>query len=336
MDDPASDVGVEQPATVRGGLARGLLRWSLRGLVGLAGLLASVTVTLHVDADEYFAERRGPIAEVEDEWLKDEGESWSRGVCVYSESGLSVNLALRWQKDLQPHDRLPLVILIGGHRTGRAAVDLVEELDGIVVAAIDYPYTGDPAAKDLDLVPYVPAIRRALFDTPPALSVALDWLATLPFVDPARVDLVGVSLGGPFAVIAGAADPRFHRVWSIHGAGAPHTIMREGLKGDVPTAALRSVLTILALDVSGVSVLAPERWVGRISPRPFVMIDSVDDDSYPPGCVDALWNAAREPRERQSTTGGHVRVKKKELLNDLIGRVRQRIEDDFVGPPEGR
>ena len=50
----------------------------------------------------------------------------------------------------------------------------------------------------------MPAIRGAIFDTPPALMLAADYLLGQPDADPRRLEVVGVSLGAPFAILAGA------------------------------------------------------------------------------------------------------------------------------------
>jgi fermentation-respiration switch protein FrsA (DUF1100 family) len=47
-------------------------------------------------------------------------------------------------------------------------------------------------------------------------------------------------------------------------------------------------------------------WVGRIAPRPFVMLNAIDDERLPRPAVDALYGAAREPKEQLWMTGAHV------------------------------
>ena len=96
----------------------------------------------------------------------------------------------------------------------------------------DYPYTGD---QELDAffesIAAIPDIQQAFLDSPPAMSLALDWVEQQPWFDADRVELVGASLGVPFTAAAGALDKRFSRVWLLHG-GADNVpwVMHAGRK----------------------------------------------------------------------------------------------------------
>jgi hypothetical protein len=311
------------------GVKTGRSRRILRGLVvllalGTLGLLVLERLLL-ADPEPGMLARRGTLASVEEQWTRSAGGYRTQGLRLESTSGLAFEMALK--RPLQdPHARRPLVVLLGGHRTGRDAVELVEDTGGTVLAALSYPYDGNHGVKGLAVLAAAPAIRRAVLDTPPAAMLALDWLLVQPFVDPARVELVGVSLGAPFAVIAGALDPRFGRVWSIHGAGEPARLIEHNLVRRLPFAPLRGLVVRAAAAAGCLPRLAPERWVARIAPRPFVMINGSDDDKLPPECVGALWAASRPPAELSWVEGGHVRPKKEELVRELVARVVARIE----------
>jgi hypothetical protein len=177
--------------------------------------------------------------------------------------------------------RHPVVLLLGGHNTGRDAVRLIPETRGAIVAALSYPYRGEHRVKGLRVVRYVPAIRNAVLDTPPAVMLALDYLLARADVDPRRAEGVGVSLGAPFMVIAGALDPRLTRVWAIHGSAGSYGPLEANLRRSLPSAPARATVAGLAsLLISGPR-LAPERWAGRIAPRPFVMLNARDDEQMP-------------------------------------------------------
>src|SRR5439155_7057410 len=110
-------------------------------------------------------------------------------------------------------ERLPLVVILGGHYTGRDAARLVGDVPGVIIAALSYPFTGDPRPSAATFLREIPKIRAAFLDTPPAVMLALDYLLARPDVDSRRVEAIGVSLGAPFMCIAGALDSRFTRVW---------------------------------------------------------------------------------------------------------------------------
>lgn len=245
-------------------------------------------------------------------------------------SGLEVELLLKHPRhdvaaEGDPVDaRRPLVLLLGGLNTGREAVRLIPETRGAVVAALSYPYRGARRAKGLQVVRHVPAIREAVFDTPPAVMLALDYLLARPDVDPARVEGVGVSLGAPFVVIAGALDPRITRVWAIHGSGGSYGPLEVNLRRSIPAAPVRVAVAGLATVLISGPRLAPERWADRIAPRPFVMLNALQDQRMPRHLVERLYDSAREPKSMIWLHGDHVRSRP-EVVRPLIDTVIARM-----------
>jgi dienelactone hydrolase len=220
--------------------------------------------------------------------------------------------------------RRPLAVLLGGHRTGKDAVELIPDTHGTVVVALAYPFKGDPRLKGLEVVRKVPAIRRALLDTPSAVMLALDYLLMQPDVDPARVEAIGVSLGAPFIVVAGALDERISRVWVIHGSGESYTPLEHNMRRKIPFPASVVVAGIANVLIAGPR-LAPEHWVGRIAPREFVMINALDDERLPRASVEKLYASARQPKSITWMPGRHVRARPeivRELVNMVLARVR--------------
>jgi len=244
-------------------------------------------------------------------------------------SGLVVDLLIK--SPLPDHDidaslpgRRPALLLLGGHVTGRDAVRLIPDTRGTVVAAMSYPYRGEHRLNGLQIVRHVPAIRGAVLDTPPAVMLALDYLASRSDVDPRRIEGVGVSLGAPFMVIAGALDPRLGRVWSIHGSAGSYGPLAANLERTIHFAPARAAVAALAsLLISGPR-LAPERWVGRIAPRAFVMLNARDDEQMPRPFVERLYESAGEPKSMIWVPGGHVRAKP-EIVRPLIDTVLARV-----------
>ncbi len=73
--------------------------------------------------------------------------------------------------------------------------------------------------------------------------------------------------------------------------------------------------------------LDPARWVGQISPRPFVMVNAKDDERLPRESVVALYRAAGEPKEMIWMSGGHIHADSatiRRLVDIVIARVRLR------------
>jgi fermentation-respiration switch protein FrsA (DUF1100 family) len=297
-------------------------------LLALLALCAAGALYLLRDPTPRFVERRSHLAEASAGPAELIDGHWVRLVHLTAASGLKVDLLLKRPADDSaaegPGARRPLLVLLGGHVTGRDAVKLIPETRGTVVASLSYPFEGDTRLKGLSIIPKVPKIRAALLDTPPALMLALDYLLTQPGIDSSRVEGVGVSLGAPFVVIAGAMDTRFSRVWAIHGSGESYTPLEHNMRRNIRVAPLRVALAALATVVMAGPRLAPERWAPRIAPRPFVMINATDDERIPRSSVEKLYASARQPKDIIWVPGRHVRARP-EVVRQLVDMVLDRV-----------
>ncbi len=170
----------------------------------------------HQTRDEWFDERRGEIESVTvDDSVTADGQV-SAFVTLRSDSGLSVSFRIiRYPAD----EPLPVLLVLGGHRTGSDAVELFGNVGRRAVVALDYPYNGPDKVKGLGpVVKTIPLARQAFLDTPPAVSLVVDWLLEEPWVDTAQLIIVGASLGVPFAATAAARDSRIKGALLVHGA----------------------------------------------------------------------------------------------------------------------
>ena len=294
-----------------------------------AALLGTLALVLLRDPLPRMAERRSSLA-----LARELDARTSRGLTdthleLTAESGLSFELLVRAPADgspraadpvLPPDDlgRRPLFLILGGYRTGEQAATLVDETHGAIVAAIGYPYHGPINVSGLGVVPHLPAIRRAILDTPPAIELALDHLLARPDVDPGRVELVGVSLGAFVTPAAAALDPRVTRLWLVHGAGRPGAVLEHGLRRYIDHGVPRALVATAANLVFAGPHLAPERWLAYVHPRPVVVINASGDARLPAEAVASLYRSAREPKERIWLSGPHVHPQRPDLVQAIM------------------
>lgn len=287
------------------------------------------------DPTPRFAERRSDLVQWTEGAPERVGGHDVHTVRLVASSGLEVELLVKRPAAddataAAAPVRRPVIVIAGGHRTGREAARLIPDTRGTVVAALSYPLRGARPRTGVEVVRAVPAIRDAILDTPPAMMLALDYLLRQPYADASRAELVGVSLGAPFAVIAGSLDPRFRRVWAIHGSGGSYVPLEHNMRRKIPLTPLRVAAARLADVIIGGPRLAPEQWAPRIAPRPFVMVNALDDVQMPRAEVDRLYASARTPKEIIWVPGGHVRSRP-EVVHPLIELVLSRVLADDNG-----
>lgn len=296
-------------------------------LAVLAGTAAGGVLWLLRDPEPRFDARRSALAAVTEGTVVPDGTATEQLVILRATSGLTFEIAVRRPAAPEHPDsatRRPLFFLLGGYERGRGAGALIGDTRGSIFASLQYPFDGDHRAKGLRVIAQVPAIRRAFYDTPAAVQLALDYLLQRADVDPTRVELVGASFGAPFATIAAARDARVTRLWLAHGGGDPYAMIEQGLKKEIAFAPARALVAGLAtLLVSGPR-FAPERWIAQVSPRPLVMLNAEEDERIPRRAVEILWNAAREPKELVWLPGRHMQGDRPEVLERLVEEVLRR------------
>jgi hypothetical protein len=289
-------------------------------LVGLYGL------ELAIPKRDYFVERRGTLETVEVAESEDDGVV-QQTVRLESSTGLAVDMRLV-RPAVEQGETLPVIIVMGGEGTGKNAVDLVGAPQGIAYLALDYPYEGD---QELDAfwesLTAIPGIQQAFLDSPPAMSLALDWAQQQDWFDADNVELVGASLGVPFTAVAGALDTRFTRVWLLHG-GAKNVpwVMYVGRRY-VENEFLRGLLARAALLLVYGNSFETVDWIPAIAPRPLVIVAAKDDDFVPPEAQQPFVEAAENSEyiEIVWTDGRHIRPTRREELQQLLDIVLSRI-----------
>jgi hypothetical protein len=296
-------------------------------VVGALKLVALVAIAAWLlrDPTPTFDARRSAFARAEVGPVTSDGITSEQDVRIVATSGLSFEVAIRRPAAAESVVvRRQLLVVLGGHERGKGAAQLIGDTRGAIFAAIEYPFDGNHRVNGLAVLGEVPAIRRALYDTPPAVSLALDYLLARPDVDSTRVELVGASFGAPFATIAAARDRRVSRLWLAHGGGDTYALIARGLEREIANAPLRAGVAHLGNLLASGPRFTPERWVGQVAPRPLVMLNAEEDEKIPRRSVDVLYAAAGEPKELVWLPGKHMMGSRPEVIEQLIAAVQAR------------
>jgi len=302
------------------------------GRVGFLALLSWLLIPAIPDPPPDFISRKARLVAVSETYRARLGETTLIELMLRSSSGLEVALALR--VPLTASEPRPLVLLLGGYRTGRDAARLFPDTKGAVIAAMSYPNTDNIDGQGLGLLLDLPEMRRALVDTTPAVLLVLDYLLDQEYVDAGHVDLVGVSLGAFLVSIPGALDSRVGRVWLVHGGGDPASVLDHQLRDNIAWPPLRHVAAEFLAAVLCVQHLKPERWVGDISPRPVIIVNARDDEALHSASIAALHAAVRDPVEILWTEGPHVMPGRREIVDELTRMILSEVTGNGTGSQE--
>jgi len=272
--------------------------------------------------DDWFSERHGRIESVATEESITQYGQLAESVRLISDSGLQVSF--RIIRDVETDALLPVLVILGGHRTGSDAVELFGDVGHRAIVGVDYPYDGPDKVKGvIPIARTIPLARQAFLDTVPAVSLLLDWLVEQAWVDKKRIILVGASLGVPFAATAAARDRRITALMLVHGAADNRLWLEVQVARRIDTELLHYPLATILYWLAYGPVLDTSKHVATISPRPVLIIGARDDERTPAGQAEILFDAALDPKRLRRTDGQHIQSNRTEIFAEL-----RRIADE--------
>jgi len=305
------------------------IRWML-GLIIVLFLSVQVYVFLPVlnsPADGYLV-RKGNIQSVDITRQWQEADSHFQELDLLSSSGLKVKATIR--TPIQFKGPLPVALLLGGIGTGRDACRVIPRIQHVICVSISYPYYGGKVIGGLGFFYNLRHIQQGVKDTPPALMLVLDYVLSQTYSDRRQVELLGVSLGSYFISIPAVIDQRVSRVWITHGAAQPVNAMIHYSERQSGKNYFKRMFAYYIGYAIGSQHVDPEKWVGRIAPRPVVFINAENDMTFPAASVAALHNAAAQPKEIVWTKGAHVTPGRREVVDQISNIILNRIEGEFL------
>lgn len=212
-----------------------------------------------------------------------------------STSGVRVTAVLSQQgggSGLRPG----IIFLHGGVPSGKEATLTMAGIlarAGWSVLSIDLPYFGERKTELLTTFSEQEKHDK-LYNQPSAylswvtqinkdVSRAFDMLVAERKVDPSRIALWGGSRGAMVGSIVGAVDKRLAAVALLFGAHFD------------------------ALETDHLPAACPANYIGRIAPRPLLMVNATQDsDMIRDVAVEPLFKLAKQPKQIIWTDGGHM------------------------------
>ncbi len=276
----------------------------------------------------YFLEQKGALMSVKETLVEQQPGSVTYHLELRNDRGLVLESHLRVPDPAK--GRLPVVIILGGAGTGMRTLEFLGPSSAMLLA-LEYPYRGkkDGLSK-WEFVQALPEMRRAILDTVPATTLALDYLWQRQDVNRSRILLAGGSFGALFAPAVGAAEPRVSAVAILFGAADLYSVLQRNL--DMPTP-IRQILSWIGTTI--VSPMEPAKYIHRLSPRPVFMLNGTEDPVMPESSARLLHETAREPKTVRWIPLGHVDVRSPEfhrvILDELVDWL---VEIEFVSPED--
>ena len=213
--------------------------------------------------------------------------------------------------------RMPVVILVhgsGGDKDTSYIQWASEALTsrGFATFSIDTQYHGDRARKGRSGEIHLPdsyTMRDGWIQSVVDLRRAVDYLRTRPEIDGARIGYLGFSQGAMLGAVLGGVEERIRCFClAVPGGGLVDLVKNidryPALKARWPVHVTPELLNRVEAIAA---VTDPIYFVGRIAPRPLLIIVADYDEIIPPAASQALIAAAHAtPDQVKRWPSGHV------------------------------
>jgi cephalosporin-C deacetylase-like acetyl esterase len=159
------------------------------------------------------------------------------------------------------------------------------------------------------------------------IRYAASWLAEQPEVDREQIGVFGISLGGITAALAGAAEPRFHKICPVLAGGDIALVLWESTEPHAIEARRQWIAAGGTRDslLSLLKTVDPANYGNCIQGRKILMLNASHDEVIPKKCTEALWQSFGRPPILWYNAGHYSAAFH---LVDAIGRVTEFFQPD--------
>ena len=218
-------------------------------------------------------------------------------------------------------ETVPAVIFLHGIGQSKEFLDEIAEpfVDaGFAIATFDQHDRGERRLEPRNNIRSALALRRRGALTVIETRRLVDYLQSRDDIAEERIYLVGASYGALTGATAAAFDERIAAVVLTYGGGHLTTLFTSD--------AVKDEIGVLVYPLRYLASwffwpADPIRYVDRISPRPLLMQNGVDDELIPKAAAERLYDAAKEPKEIVWYDSDHIGLDEEvveEVLNDAI------------------
>jgi fermentation-respiration switch protein FrsA (DUF1100 family) len=133
------------------------------------------------------------------------------------------------------------------------------------------------------------------------LEGIVQYAASRPDVDPHKIGALGVSMGGATVIMTGAYDPTLRAIVDDCGFSDVQSVIASSFEHFIhlPAIPFAPITLWIASYRAGIDVdaIRPVDVIGKISPRPILIIHGKDDLIVPVSNSERNYQAAREPKQ---------------------------------------
>lgn len=192
--------------------------------------------------------------------------------------------------------------------------------NGVAALFVKLPYYGPRRVDGVDrrMISKDPQVtvagfRQAVLD----IRRGAAWLASRDEVDPDRLGIFGISLGGITGALAATAEPRLQNVCLMLAGGDMVRIAAESEE----LAPLRKEWLAEGRDLdqflAAMKQIDPVEYGANVRGRRILMMNGKHDRVIPPSCTESLWRAFGEPEIVWMEAGHYTAA---QFLLDGLGR----------------
>ncbi len=221
--------------------------------------------------------------------------------------------------EMDPDEPMPVQIVAGGLESGRNNVQrLPSPLGNNAVIAFEYPQRDAILDKTRGIPGRILSIRDGALATPRQLAAIVRWSGEQPWADPARVSLLGYSLGALFV-------PATQEIVQANGMEAGATILAFGgadVAAIVPQALkFRTPILRWMVGVLAGAVLHPiePRYFLPLMKTQTLLVNAEADELIPPASTRLLTELTPAPKWVVTMPGDHINPRDQVVLARVVG-----------------